>query len=151
MSARPRFGLLVLACGSLLLGVATSFAQQVQQPIVIDNVSRNAGGSCIYGPSGELLHKPKGAICPEREQPPAAAVSSAPPNKPLPATLREEARALAAERPAVDREMARLREAVLYEDREAALRVTEEALARIRTHMAREQRFLAKVEAQSKP
>ena len=142
-----------VACSiSALLGLAalSAHAQKVREETIVENPYRDVGGSCLYGAHGELLHAPAGARCPKQEQPPASAaptdahaVSTAPP----PEALRKEALALIDERAHLDVEMARLRDAAVYEDREEALRVTHAALAKLELHLAHEARFLERVAA----
>jgi hypothetical protein len=133
---------------------APAFAQQVRERIIQENPSRTVGGSCIYGGDGKLIHAPRGATCPEREQPPAsmapsareaAPAASAPPA--LPANVRSEAAELLVEREHLDVELARVREAVAYEDREAARGAVDAALRKIARHLEREARLLQAIAA----
>jgi type VI protein secretion system component VasF len=61
--------------------------------------------------------------------------------------VRTEAAALLAERERLDVELARVREALAYEDREATRRVVDEALRKIARHLEREGRLLEAVSA----
>jgi hypothetical protein len=154
MRHRPR----ILACVSLwLMLAATANAQQPQTHIPGAPAAKGASGSCMYGGDGKLLFAPKGAACPERQQPPASLAETpvresaprqdAPPAKrnAMPAELRAEAAALFEERERLDVELARVREAVAYEDREAARRVAEASLAKIARHLEREARLLREI------
>jgi len=163
MRQRPR----ILARVSLwLMLAATASAQEPRTHIPGALAAAGASGSCMYGGDGKLLFAPKGAACPERQQPPAShaeapvraaspAVRSSAPRQDaspakgnaLPANLRAEAAALFEERERLDVELARVREAVAYEDREAARRAVEAALANITRHLEREARLLREIAA----
>jgi hypothetical protein len=121
--------------------------------------NRSGRGSCMYGPEGKLVFSPRGMNCPAFAAPPAnialdddlvprkpappAAVSAAPaPSVSLPATTRAQLQALLVERARLDAELARLREAAAYEDREAARRVTDASLAKIARHLDNETRAI---------
>lgn len=149
---RNRFRFLVsgVAFGGALLA-APSAAQRVQETVLVENPSRDIGGSCVYGRSGELLFAPQGASCPQRQQPPASATPSAERARPAPASLRAEAQALLVERERMDAELARVREAVAYEDRESAARVIDEALRTLARHLEREARLLEPLAAGAAP
>jgi len=164
---RPRF----LTSGALLwLALAAAAqAQEVRPHILGANAARGVSGACMYGGDGKLLFAPKGAVCPEREQPPASLAPSAP-QSPSPrrtvggegvaaprddasltSTIRAEAAALFEERERLDVEIARAREALAYEDREAARRVVEAALAKITQHLEREARLLRQIATAREP
>jgi hypothetical protein len=147
-----------------LMLAAAANAQEPRTHIPGAPAATGASGSCMYGGDGKLLFAPKGAVCPERQQPPASLAetplraappaarpsaqrSDAPPatGNALPANLRAEAAALFEERERLDVELARVREAVAYEDREAARRVAEAALAKITQHLEREARLLREI------
>lgn len=130
---------------------APALAQSVRDKPLTENPSRTPGGSCIYDGDGKLLFAPRGATCPETESPPASAAPEAAPSQreqppgaqgapPLPA--RQEVAALLAERERLDVELARVREAVAYEDRESARRVVDESLRKITRHLEHEARVL---------
>lgn len=129
MRVASRIAWLAAALGGALLLAAPSAAQ-------------GTGGSCVYGRSGELLFARQGANCPAREQPPASAAPASERVRPLPQAQRAEARALLAEGDGIRAELARVREAVAYEDRESAARMVEGALREIARHLEREARFL---------
>jgi hypothetical protein len=135
-------------CALALLGAgsAPALAQPVRDKILTENPSRTPGGSCIYGADGKLIFAPRGSVCPQEAQPPASAASSAegevcdPPQ-----ALAAELSMLAKDRAHAAEQLARLREAAAYEDREAAQRVSQEALAQLALHLDREQRVLARL------
>jgi hypothetical protein len=160
---------LVFAALAALAGAA--HAQKVRETVLMENPSRNVGGSCIYGGDGHLLHAPRGVACPETEEPPASPapdIAAAParsgptaparsgPTAPArggpaahsvaPAAasdgVRSDAAALLAEREQLDVEIVRLRDAVSAEDREAARRASEQALSKIQRHLEHEARVL---------
>ncbi len=145
---RIRDRLLQAFCALALLGAgsAPALAQPVREKILTENPSRTPGGSCIYGADGKLIFAPKGAVCPQEAQPPASAASNAegevcdPPQG-----LAADLAILAKDRARAAEQLTRLREAVAYEDREAALRVTQEVLGQLAAHLDREQRVLARL------
>ena len=125
---------------------APSAAQHVREMVLTENPTRDVGGSCIYGGDGKLIHAPRGATCPEMEREPASAAQPggvAAPND----DVRAQAAALLAERESLDVELARVREALAYEDREAERRVVDEALRKIARHLEREERLLETLSA----
>jgi hypothetical protein len=139
---------LVLATLAAAALASPALAQTVRDKIIQENPSRTPGGSCMYGGDGKLIYAPRGAVCPETEQPPAslAPVSAGAPaeqsaTKQL-AALRGEAAALLAEREHFDVEFARLRGALTYEDRETTQRVVNEVLRKFERHLEREARLL---------
>jgi hypothetical protein len=131
-------------------------AQSVRDKALIENPTRNVGGSCIFDGNGKLLHAPRGAICAALEQAdtppasPAPEVAEAPrarapvaaPAAKLGPQAREQVGALLAERERLDVELARIREAIAYEDREAARNMVEESLRTIGRHLEHEARVL---------
>jgi hypothetical protein len=134
-----------------------AFAQTVRDKILQENPSRTPGGSCIYGGDGRLIYAPRGALCPESEggaappasmaadderHAPARAAAPTPPVSAAPALPRERIAALLAERERMDVELARMREALAYEDREAARRVVDDALGKLARHLENEARVL---------
>ncbi len=136
---------LVLALAATAALAAPGAAQQVRDRILTENPTRTIGGSCIYGGDGKLIHAPRNAVCPASEEAPAVAPAHA-------AALREdgmrtEAAALLAEREHLDVELARVREAFAYEDREAASAAVEAALSKIAQHLEREARLLQELRA----
>ena len=124
---------------------AASWAQQAQT----ESPMRLASGSCIYGGDGKMIYSPRGATCPEIEQPPASAAPA--PQRTLAAApnddVRAEAAELLAERERLDVELARVRDAVGYADREDAQREVDQALRKIAGHLEREARFLQELGA----
>jgi hypothetical protein len=147
MRVAPRIAWLAAAIGGALLLAAPSGAQRVRETEIRENPYHDVGGSCVYGRSGELLFAPQGANCPAREQPPASVAPAGERAALLPESQREEARALLAEREALRAELARVREAIAYEDRESAARVVEGALREIARHLEREARLLEAIDA----
>lgn len=150
MCAETRIALLGAAFGGLIALAGPVFAQALQTQFVPSAGSPAASGACMYGGSGELLHAPKGAICPKREQPP---VSAAPPASrdaagALPYRVRAELREQLAESTALDVEIARARQAVSHEDGEAA-RVVNDALSKLARHLEREAQLLKQLTAGS--
>jgi hypothetical protein len=144
-----------------LAWTAPAAAQTIRDKMVTDNPSRTPGGSCIYGGDGKLIHAPRGSLCPEYQEgtapaPAAIAEDAAPPKRatapvstqppaartPLPSVAREDVAALLAERERLDVELARMREAIGYEDREAARAAIEASLGRIARHLENEARVL---------
>lgn len=128
---------------------ASSSAQHVREMVLTENPTRDVGGSCIYGGDGKLLYAPRGGTCPEIAQPPA---SAAPASQPTHAAapdddVRAEAAELLAERERLDVELARVRDAVGYDDREDAQRAVDQALRKIARHLEREARFLQELGA----
>jgi hypothetical protein len=84
--------------------------------------------------------------------PKPAAAAPAPAQKPAPAAelaviSRAELAALLAERDGLAEELARIRDVLEYQDREAARRVAEASLARIAEHLDAEERLLLKLGA----
>jgi hypothetical protein len=145
MRAAPRLAWIgAVLCGFVALASAAFAEGSLQTQFVPAPPKTGGSGSCLYGGSGELLHAPPGVECPAREQPPAklAPAATRGASVGLPESVRAESRALLAEREALDVELARVRQAVGYEDREAAARVVNEALARIARHLEREARLL---------
>jgi len=141
-------GALALAALAAAALGTPSLAQTVRDKIISENPSRTPGGSCMYGGDGKLIYAPQGAVCPEREQPPA---SPAPVGAASPAeqsalkrldALRGEAAGVLAEREHLDVEFARLREALTYEDRETTQRIVDEVLRKFERHLEREARLL---------
>jgi hypothetical protein len=128
---------------------AQSSAQHVRETTLYENPTRDVGGSCIYGGDGKLLHAPRGAMCPEMEQAPASGAPASEPGRAAAPNdaVRAEAAALLAERERLDVELARVREALAYEDREAARRVVDESLRKIARHLEREARLLQPLSA----
>jgi hypothetical protein len=113
----------------------------------------------MYGPEGKLVFSPRGMSCPAFAAPPAnialgddlvtrkpapPPVSSAAPapRVALPAATRAQLQALLVARTRLDAELAHLREAAAYEDREAARRVTDESLAKIARQLDNETRAI---------
>ena len=129
--------------------VALAAASGAQQVIPTESPVRLASGSCIYGGDGTLIYSPRGATCPEIEQPPASAAPA--PQRTLAAApdddVRAEAAELLAERERLDVELARVRDAVGYADREDAQREVDQALRKIAGHLEREARFLQELGA----
>jgi hypothetical protein len=164
MSHRSRF---LLRARRELLGalvVAAAFASQAPAQPARDSGAagspgRAASGSCIYGADGRLIFSPRGGTCSQFAAPPAAiappsdavlhappapqrAAPAASPRAPAPQSQRSELAALLSERERLDVELARIREASAYEDREAARRVIEESLGKLARHLEREARVL---------
>ncbi len=134
---------LLLTLLAALALAAPGLAQTVRERTLTDNPTRTVGGSCIYGGDGKLIHAPHGAHCAEMEQPPASIAPDAAPAAPAMQThTRQDIAALLAERERLDVELARVREAFAYEDREAARGVVEEALRKISRHLEHEARVL---------
>jgi len=139
---------LALAALAAAALAAPALAQTVRDKIINENPNRTPGGSCMYGGDGKLIYAPRGAVCPETEQPPAslAPVSAAAPAEQSAAkrldAQRREAAAVLAEREHLDVEFARLREALTYEDRETTQRIVDEVLRRFERHLEREARLL---------
>ena len=144
----------LLAAGAL---AAPALAQTVRDKVLQENPSRTPGGSCMYGGDGHLIYAPRGVSCPETEAqapPPAsvdadaerpAALRGAPAPARVaapPAVPRERIAALLAERERMDVELVRVRDAAAYEDREAARRVIDDALAKLARHLENEARVL---------
>ncbi len=141
-----RFALALAAAAAL---AASSSAQQTREMILTENPTRDVGGSCIYGGDGKLLHAPRGAMCPEMEQAPVSAAPASQPGRAAAPNdaVRREAASLLAEREHLDVELARVREALAYEDREAERRVVDEVLRKIARHLEREARLLQPLSA----
>jgi hypothetical protein len=141
---------LALVALAALAVPALASAQTVRNRILEENPNRTIGGSCIYGGDGRLIHAPHGVACPENEEPPASiAPDAAPAPRPrasaqpaIPQQARTEIAALLAERERLDVELAHVREAASYEDREAARRVVDESLRKISRHLENEVRVL---------
>ncbi len=156
VALRMHFSHLALLAAIAL--AAPALAQTVRERVITENPNRTVGGSCMYGGDGKLLHAPHGAECPELEQPPAsraedaAPVARAMPHAPaMQPRAREEIAALLAERERLDVELARVREAFAYEDREAARGVVEEALRKIARHLEHEARVLQPMTTSAAP
>ena len=140
---------LALALAAAAALAASSSAQQTREMVLTENPTRDVGGSCIYGGDGKLIHAPRGAMCSEMEQAPASAARASQPERAAAPNdaVRTEAATLLAGRERLDVELARVREALAYEDREATRRVVEEALRKIARHLEREARLLEALSA----
>ena len=149
---RSAAGLLASCLGAVAL-TATANAQSVHEQTLPTAPSQASGGACMYGGDGSLIYTPRGANCPANEQPPASIASDAvqaPAARPLaaraqaaaPPHTREDLAALLVELEHLDVELARVREASAYEDREAARVVVEEAMRKIAFHLEHEARVL---------
>lgn len=168
MSQRARLLARRLTKRSFAFGAVLALAVAGQAEPATDAAQSTANRTeCSYGASGRLVFAPRGVTCPTFRAPPAAIaaeplpylpepihdklarppaaktppVSTAPASA-TPQTPRAELAALLAERERLDAELARVREAFAYEDREAARRVVEESLAKIARHLEREARVL---------
>jgi hypothetical protein len=143
----PALALIALAA---FAAPALASAQTVRNKVLEENPNRTIGGSCIYGGDGRLIHAPHGVACREYEEPPASiAPDAAQAPRPragaqpaLPQQARAELAALLAERERLDVELAHVREAASYEDREAARRVVDESLRKIARHLENEARVI---------
>jgi hypothetical protein len=149
-----------LAACALLAGDAAAQAASDKTPPA--QPARASSGSCMYDGNGRLVFSPRGASCPQFASPPAhiapvsktvlspppAARATQPgvpvsvPRSAVPQQLRVEVATLLAERERLDVELARIREAISYEDREAARSAVDQALAKISHHLEREARVL---------
>jgi hypothetical protein len=152
---------------SALAAAAWLAAAAHAEPANDDATPKASRSACTYGASGRLVFAPRGATCPTFQAPPASISAeplpylpepvhekpgNAPPAKTAPVSAapgaatsqaqRTELAALLAERERLDAELARVREAFAYEDREAARRVVDESLAKIARHLEREARVL---------
>jgi len=149
---------LVLAIVALAVPALAS-AQTVRNKILEENPNRTIGGSCIYGGDGRLIHAPHNVACPENEESPASMAPDAAPaprthaaaQPTIPQHARGEIAALLAERERLDVELAHVREAASYEDREAARRVVDESLRKIARHLENEARVLQPLAATTAP
>jgi len=143
LTGSREFVLAALAAAAL---ASPALAQTVRDTVIQENPSRTPGGSCMYGGDGKLIYAPQGAACPETQSPAALAPVSAAPAEQSAAkrldALRREAAAVLSEREHLDVELARLREALTYEDRETTQRIVDEVLRRFERHLEREARLL---------
>ncbi len=168
MSHRARFPARRLSELLCALAASAALASAGHAQAARDDAKAGASrGSCTYGASGRLVFAPRGVTCPTFQAPPAAIAAeplpylpepihdkpakappaktpavSAAPGATSPDARRAELAALLAERERLDADLARVREAFAYEDREAARRVVDEALAKIARHLEREARVL---------
>lgn len=148
MGARARLTTILATFGIVAVALP-AFSQQVREQILKANPYRDFGGSCVYGRNGELLHQPKGASCPSKEEAPgAAAPGASDPFAGLPPALRSEANALVASHDHVAGHLVELRRAAALNAKASVLALSDEMAKELIDHLAREQTLFEKLAAE---
>ncbi len=146
MRSKARILLPMLAAGLLLVGAAMESLGQSRERVLIGNPYRDAGGSCVYDREGKVVFAPSGKHCPDAtdhlstsRKADSPIVASYPPG------MRRKISKLLRDHEHIAQEIARLRQAVASQNREAALEAVDKIREEVTEHRGREERVFAEM------